>query len=280
MKRLYYIISLLIVGAIATSCDKDWDPVAEYKPVVMTPNMTIAEFKTLYDGKPTVIDRDDIIFSGKVISSDQDGNIYRSLYIEDATSGIELRVGLGSMYGFYPVGMTIYVNPKYLCLGNYRGMISLGYESSDPKYENGYISPSPSGGISQELIKKTIFRGVKGPAVAPKEITDMAQLTSNKDVLGTLVTIKNATFTREKITTWALVADPNVSNSKGEYGEHKIAITGGSLIIRTSPYCSFASYTTPANNTIVDVTGILTLFVDKYQLVLNRATDVVKVTAP
>ena len=71
---------------------------------------------------------------GKVISNDEQGNIYKSLHIFDGTSAIELKLTNG-LYLDYPcdLGATpeptstwVYVKVRGLYLGNFRMMLSLG----------------------------------------------------------------------------------------------------------------------------------------------------------
>ncbi len=78
---------------------------------------------------------EDWVIRGKVISSDESGNIYKSLYIQDddATDGraaIELRL-FASNYTKYPVGYMVYVKLKDLSVGDYSGMISIGARATD-----------------------------------------------------------------------------------------------------------------------------------------------------
>ena len=68
---------------------------------------------------------------GKVISSDAQGNVYKSLYIDDGTAAIELKL-CGTLYTTFDVNldtfdsMWVYVKLKDFYLGNYRMMLSLG----------------------------------------------------------------------------------------------------------------------------------------------------------
>ena len=101
MNKIYNIIGAAFASlALLASCD-EWEPVFTgnygeadiYEPVTMTPNTTILELKKMYtEGTPLTIEKD-IIIGGQVISEDKSGNIYKSLYIQDATAGIELKLG-------------------------------------------------------------------------------------------------------------------------------------------------------------------------------------------
>ena len=75
---------------------------------------------------------------GKVISSDRQGNIYKSLYIYDGTAGIELKLYNGLYLDFLldlaskPIkSQWVYVRLDGLYLGNYRMMLSIGGAPSD-----------------------------------------------------------------------------------------------------------------------------------------------------
>ncbi len=73
----------------------------------------------------------DCYIKGKVISSDAQGNVYKSLYIDDGTAAIELKL-CGTLYTSFPLNLStkestwVYVKLKDFYLGNYRMMLSLG----------------------------------------------------------------------------------------------------------------------------------------------------------
>ena len=105
MKKLFF--ALIAALAVLFSC-QEWEPVltlkypepAGYEKVNMDSevNMTIAELKALYTKHGTPIEiEDEIIIKGQVVSSDESGNIYRELYIQDATGAIDVKIGKSSM---------------------------------------------------------------------------------------------------------------------------------------------------------------------------------------
>ncbi|MCM1150513.1 MAG: DUF5689 domain-containing protein [Alistipes sp.] len=73
----------------------------------------------------------DCYIKGKVISSDAQGNVYKSLYIDDGTAAIELKL-CGTLYTSFPLDLEtmestwVYVKLRDFYLGNYRMMLSLG----------------------------------------------------------------------------------------------------------------------------------------------------------
>jgi hypothetical protein len=270
MKTRKYIISGLavIAGLFFTACTEKFDEPYQFSPVNMQTTTTIKAFKAMYTGGPLEI-RDDIVIGGKVVSSDEQGNFYRSFYIQDQTGGIEIKIGKTTLYNEYKEGQTIFIKAKHLFLGTYGGMVQLGERSTDPKYETSYID-------TDLRIKETIFRGVLGSKVTPLNITTASQV--NDDLLGTIVTLKNAKYTRQNMTTWAKKA---TTNSEAAYGEHTFQVGGSvNVVVRTSGYAKFASEPVPALNTYADVTGVFTKFGTTYQLVLLSLDGVKPLQTP
>ena len=81
---------------------------------------------------------DDLVIRGKVISSDQAGNVYKSMYLYDEScqSAIEIKVTSG-YYITYAPGRLVYIRLQGLVLGNYRTMLSVGVASTNSDYANG-----------------------------------------------------------------------------------------------------------------------------------------------
>lgn len=101
----------------------------------------------------------DVYIKGKVISNDEEGNIYKSLHIQDHTAGIELKlnnnVGLRYKYGSW-----VYVRLSGLYLGNYRMMLSLGGAPSESWNKAGEHKFYANSNIElQEVIDQHVFAG-------------------------------------------------------------------------------------------------------------------------
>lgn len=101
----------------------------------------------------------DVYIKGKVVSDDDEGNVYKSLYIQDETTGIELKlnnnVGLRYKYGSW-----VYVRLTGLYLGNYRMMLSLGGRPSESYNKAGDHKYYANSNIElQEVIDRHVFAG-------------------------------------------------------------------------------------------------------------------------
>ncbi len=212
MKRILTLIAALALAASCTSLKEEFEPVftgkysepAVKQPVQMTANTTIAELCAMYStGKPWDIDRD-IIISGKVSTTDQPGNFYKSLYIQDGTAGIELKIGKNGLYNFYKEGQTLYVRCNGLTLGMYgyktgsyggQGMVQIGYNDPTGSYETSYLE-------ANYLIDSHIFCGEQGEKLNPVEVTadklpSQNSLQASNPYLGCLVTLKGLKYANE-----------------------------------------------------------------------------------
>ena len=199
MKKILYTIATLLLLA-AASC-QEWEPVwgnqgtpGEPQAQTLAVNTTIADLKALYEGTPYHIEKD-IVIGGQVISSDASGNIYRSLFIQDETGGIELKIGNSSLYNDYKTGQWVYVKCQGLTLGNYSGMLQLGMEDPTESYETAYMDV-------KRLIGAHIFKGAKAAPVTPRvisenELKDALKRSYKSPCFGTLVTLQNLTYANE-----------------------------------------------------------------------------------
>lgn len=192
---------------------KNPDP---YTPVEMEANTTIEQLKKMYvhSEGPKVIS-EHIVIKGQVTSSDQSGNLYRSFYIQDETGGIEIKIGKTGLYNDYKLGQWIYIDCEGLTLGGYRGMINLGWKSTDEKYESSYIDV-------QALIDQHIFRGPFGEPVKPTVITPDQMMNANKDIYnkyyGMLVTVQGLVYADASFT----LAYVNPDGDRSDYTNNAI----------------------------------------------------------
>lgn len=260
MKRKYAILALL-AGLVLSACQPQWEAPERQNPAEMDPTMTLADFKRLYAGTPLQITDENLVVGGRVVSSDASGNFYRTFYIQDETGGIEVKIGKTGLYNDYPVGMQVYVKPKYLCLGSYGGMVQLGGVSSDPKYETAWID-------AQSLIDRTIFKGKTGEKPEPLAVTSRSQI--NDALLGVYVRIENVRYTGgdDGLQTWAVREDKE-NGIQAASGNQNFDLDGFRIVVRSSGYADFASDPVPEIGTRCNLTGILTKFYSTYQLVLN-----------
>ena len=242
IKKYLLLLSAASIFAV-TSCD-EFDPVftgkysepEAYEPVTMTRTHTIAELAAMYNtGNPMEI-TENVVIEGKVSTSDQAGNFYRSFYIQDETGGIEIKMGKTGLYNDYKPGQTVYVNCTGLWLGMYgyrdrynnnygNGMVQIGYEDPTGEYETSYIEV-------QYLIDAHVFRGAIGDEVVPEVVSDDLPVWNDtqatNEYLGKLVTLENLTYAN-KIFTLLYIN----SNVDGDLSSNRVFLSNGTHNVTT-----------------------------------------------
>lgn len=121
--------SLLLAG-----CQTDFDaPDLVDNKATIVANTTIAEIKSLVAEKSSMeipykdeASETPYIISGRVVSSDVSGNIFKTLVIQDETAAISLSINEGNMYTNYRVGQEVLVNLTGLWGGKYHNLICIG----------------------------------------------------------------------------------------------------------------------------------------------------------
>ena len=213
MKKTIIAIFALAALASCQSLLEEWQPVFSIDPdepawfVPYTEETlpdfsgtftTIKDLKAMYkNGKPMEI-TGNVWIKGQVTSSDKTGNIYRELYIQDKTGGIDLKLGKSSLYSEFSLGQWVYVHCDGLTLGAYNGMPQLGLEADQTTtndYETSYIDV-------QVIIDQHVFRGAFDKPLKPAEVTEADVKASisagfKGDLWGKLVTIKGLTYGNE-----------------------------------------------------------------------------------
>ena len=213
MKKTIIAIFALAALASCQSLIEEWQPVFSIDPdepawfVPYTEETlpdfsgtftTIKDLKAMYkNGKPMEV-TGNVWIKGQVTSSDKTGNIYRELYIQDKTGGIDLKLGKSSLYSEYSLGQWVYVHCDGLTLGAYNGMPQLGLEADQTttnEYETSYIDV-------QTIIDQHVFRGAFDKPLKPTEVTEADVKASisagfKGDLWGKLVTIKGLKYGNE-----------------------------------------------------------------------------------
>ena len=253
-----------------TSCVQDDEystPDLQGKCQTLTPTKTIAEVKTAYANNSATI-TDDIIIEGYVSSSDESGNVYKTIYLQDApenpTQGLVVSVDAVSTYTSYPQGSKVYIKLKGLAFGKYGNVLQVGYMNLDP-----VTNTSEFGRIPEKLVKEHLVRSCAPKAkIVPKVIT-LSQLSSSIDpLIGALVQVNNAEF---PVNLLCNVYAPNGTTVNRQLVDPTKTTPENKRVVRNSGYASFASDQLPSGNgTFI---GILSKFNSDYQFFINRVSD-------
>ncbi|MBO5053564.1 MAG: choice-of-anchor J domain-containing protein [Muribaculaceae bacterium] len=247
-----------------TACQDDIDAPAIDAPVAKDqPNMTILELKQKYwndavnyadtiglkkdengntvtdaEGNP-VFDDNEYIIKGRVTSSDEAGNVFKSLVIQDESAAMAISINSYNLYLRYRRGQEIVLNVKGMYIGKYNGLVQLGmpewYENGNA-WEISFMSPEKFNSVAQlnglpELSK-----------IDTLEINSFAELPTNPEGLcryqSRLVKFNNIKFTNGGKETFSTYHSSGVNQAIED-------VDGASLNVRTSGYANFWNRTLP-----------------------------------
>lgn len=254
-------ISLPLIASLALfACERDYDAPLLTEPEYTGPaaNITISELRAqtaaATQDVPVIITQDQVL-KAVITGNDESGNIFKKIYLQDETGAIEMEVDQSSVYNYYPVGQTVYVDLNGLSVSVYGDEQQLGHPE-------GYLYRTPWEDFEKHVSKD----GWANPENAkPIVIDDISTVNAAPD---------NYKF---KLVQFTGVTFQNGGNGifapEDGYGEENITDShGNTLMIRTSNYASFAGNKLPEGKG--NVTGILGRFRGTWQLTLRTADDV------
>lgn len=112
MRRLTSVFTalLLLSASVLSGCyDNHSEPPIE--PFALRANANIELLYQLAADRCYNI-TSDIVCVGRVTSSDRDGNFYRSMFVEDETGAVEIKLGTYNIAAQYPVGVVVALRLK------------------------------------------------------------------------------------------------------------------------------------------------------------------------
>lgn len=243
MKRLTIFYCILIVSTVLfTSCKKKFEePEPKTPPAVsgyITIDSIIKRYNTYYGVPPNKVYKftDDVNVTGIVTADEVSGNLYKSIFIKDATGGIKLNFTYAG--GLY-VGDSIRVNLKGVKLNDYGKQIQL--DSID--------------------LEKSVYKISSGTIVKPRKVTMNELKNINVAISTSLIT--QYFYQNELIQLDSVEFDNGAKNftyadavGKGSVSHVLFNTDGAKVIVRTSGYANFAGALVPCGKgSIVAIVG-------------------------
>lgn len=230
----------------------------------MAATMTIAQLKAKFANNTTYVFPDNAtdILEGYVSSSDESGNIYKTIYIQDdptnPTQGLTISVDAVSTYTKYPQGSKVYIKLNGLAIGKYNASSPVQLS----KMVNGSFDRIPEADLATHIFKSCTVR----KAITPKVMTLADMKTANDQYIGVLVQVNDAEFDAKALcSTYA----PDGVTVDRQINDPTTSVT--TRIVRNSGYASFANQILPSGKG--KFIGILSKYGSAYQLMINSAAD-------
>lgn len=214
---------------------------------------------------------DDLYTEGYVTSTDESGNIYKTIYIQDAlenpTHGFTISVDAVSTYTQFPQGSKIYIKLNGLAVGAYGGVVQLG-EKTGTESSATSVSRIKEKNISNHLFRSCTTKG----NIVPKIMTAAQMVSANDQYIGCLIQINNAEFDRKVLCTQFAPSGTSVDK------QIRDASTTTARVVRNSGYAAFAKEKLPSGNG--KFVGIYSKYNSTYQMFINKLTDLEMIKFP
>ncbi|AFL97194.1 DUF5689 domain-containing protein [Ornithobacterium rhinotracheale] len=225
-------------------------------------NETISPIQSLvkdFSGNHEITEN--VILSGYVVSSDEGGNFYQQIIIQDNKSpefnGIEVSAAIKGYSDYFPIGARVKVFAKGLIIAKDRGVIKLGVK--DSKFPVGRI---PEKEVFNHL-KFYCNKELETPAA--KVYTDISKALQDGNV-STLIRLENVYFPAANGQQTFVPKGEKASNLsiKDE--------NGNTLDLRNSSFVKWADNIVPRGKG--SITLILSKYNDSYQAFINNLSDI------
>ncbi len=281
MNKLKILFLALLAGGLITGCvKKDFDQPADtsgFDPGLPAGDSAIS-IRSLLKMRPytggsldTMLVTQDLTLTVIVNADDRSGNLYKSIFAQDSTGGIQIYIDAYSLYNRYPVGRKLYVRLKGMYLS----------------YNSGTGTPCISGGISEQAaplglngraIDQHIIAATTNNVVADTVLSfdALRNYTANADIslLGRLVTIKDSVQFGDTVHTYA---SPTDATNRYIWTCGTNLYVGnttptGMMAVRTDNFASFHAQKLPFGKG--KISGIYTIYKTTPQLILRDTTDV------
>ena len=244
-------LMVLLATIITMSCNKKFDeppaiPVASQDTTITKNLVSIKTLKALHTiGGLEQITKNYVI-SALVSSSDESGNFYKAITIQDSTGGITLTLDRSGLYNDYPIGRRIYVKCQGLYISDYGHTIQLGVLDNT-------IPSSPSlTSIPSSLFDNYIVKGNLGNTVVPKIVTlaqlkaiaglSAAKIPSTDTLQSTLIQLNNVQLAPSDV--GYIYSDTSAAKKSVSRNITDCIGTAG-VVMYTSGYSNFAGFPVP-----------------------------------
>ncbi len=279
MKNTFKIIlSLFIItGLMMTSCVKDDfdqpetpDPCDISSGLTPTSGLTVQRLLTEYPSFKVLDAAGEVrefpvdsnyIFEGVIVSSDETGNFYKAIYVQDATGGIMLSIDGTSLFNDYKIGQTVHIKLSGLTCHYSTG----SFETEI--IEIGYGQYSDSYGQKIGRIPVTVLPQFVKNNSCPTTVTpiDIDMLSSDNSNIGRLVRLSDVEFIDSELDSTYAFTNKNTDR-------HIQDCNGNQIIVRNSGYANFAALQLPQGKGTI--TGIYTKYNGAVQFIIRDTTDV------
>ena len=277
------IFLLALTAILGVSCHSWDEPSADAgmesfgnKYIQATNVKTIAEVKSLFQSEINNNSLKEVTQSmqiqGIIVGDDAGSNLYKQLYIQDATGAICLSIDQSGLYTSTAVGQCIMVELQGLYIGGYGKQGQVGVSYTNPNKEGA----TPQVGRMSRYVWQEHFKlipAIDGLSTKPLSLRSMESLDITADC-GKLVKLVGIQM---KDADGKITFAPDDGSAKIVGGCVNRDINGMSnVVVRTSTYAKFAAMAMPTEK--INITGIASRYNDTWQIMIRTTDDIEKTT--
>ncbi|MDE7389215.1 MAG: hypothetical protein K2M97_08210, partial [Muribaculaceae bacterium] len=273
LHRILPALALASMALVSCSEDPEMPPmVVPQSPYYDMANTTILELKTAYwqsgaNYVSTIGLTDEgkhIIVRGRVVSSDESGNIYKSVIVADSTASLTFAINSSDLYKTYRFGQEVAFDLTGLKIGGYNGLMQIGGEGT----YNG--SPSMTFADATLITEHGGAYGLAAPQKVDTLLTDIAAIAAAKKDTQSLISWQSRLVRVDNVS----FEDAGVPFAPdGTTNRYVTDIDGSRLLVRCSSYASFAKDTIPSG--YGSLVGILSYYGSDWQLLMIDAESLI-----
>jgi len=254
----FQLLSALFLLLIACSCSSDSPDVpkgcGDADEQLVSPSLLADSLSAA-----TIVFEHPWYVEGQVASSDESGNFYREIYLQDPEGvgpAIVLHTDLIESHKVYPVGSLLRVSLQGACLKKSDGLLHVG--SVEEIFGNPVLGPIPAPLLADYIPEACVQPGI--PVVESLDISGLAQA-----LPGTLVRLDSVQFTSDAVgQAFATTGEDRLIQLEDCQG----ATTG----LFTSGYADFRDQSVPAES--LSITGVLIPGEDALQIAVRTFEDI------
>ena len=276
------VAAALALSAGLTACQDDVDaPALTIPEATLQANTTILELKEKFWSEDTnyadsIYDPEDethrYIIKGTVVSSDKEGNIFKSIIIQDETAALAFSVDSYNLYLNYRPGQEVVVDVTGMTIGKYAGLQQIGHKSW---YSNGNTWQVSF--MAFERFKEHVeLNGMPEAAnIDTLKMNTFSDVPSDPEGLrkyqSQLIRFQNVYFQEGG------EANFSVYHTSENNDQNKTIVDreGGTLTVRTSGYATWCEKRLPVGN--IDIVGIMSYYNGAWQLLMIDYEGVIAV---
>ncbi|QHI37767.1 hypothetical protein IMCC3317_31490 [Kordia antarctica] len=278
--KIFSLIAVLgIMGLAITSCVQDDEFAIPSGTTTVDPGLTanatfsnmVARYQQAVNSGDDIaliaLDEAEIIIEGYVVSSDQAGNFFEELVIQnkkdasdpaaDPRLGFRVDINQSALFNSYEFGRKVYIRMNGLAIGLENGVYAIGKANGNDIDQ-----------IQSFELLDFVIRGAEVATIEPK-VTTVGDLTEADE--NTFIQLQDAQFRLNQL---GLTYAGEASDSFDGFRSIEECVAGGSIALQTSTFADFKSLTIDENKGTIQGVFTRDFGDDTNVLVLNTLADI------